>query len=427
MTQQTSDGRGPTLVYANFVSDLALGLEASEVLDRWAEQAPRKVWLLSPGDVLLTPVPLSAAFHRYAAQLLAVCPEEVTAVVVPPRPGASMADAVRGAGLMDRIRELAQERPGIALLPTALDSSSVGFAREVGVPVAPYGRGGPTTQALRVVSSLNTKSGFRDIASTLGMRVPQGVVCQHADLRTHVEEMVKKHGEVVLKPDRSAGGHGMSFLSASQSQLPVAGPGLDGLWVVEERLEVAHSVSIQLSTGPQGSVMAYSGEMRTKECSFIGYEAPLRGLAATAADELEQWGTKLGDHLAHHGYAGPFSLDAVVTHDGTLFANESNVRRTATTTPHAMVTRLARAAGLHRPAWLLGRRRSAKTYTFVEAVRLLEDSELAWSRERREGVVLYMDEPVDGHTWRYAVISGPEDGRLAALEARLARTMAFED
>ncbi|MEU0368943.1 peptide ligase PGM1-related protein [Streptomyces sp. NPDC006283] len=425
MTQQTPDDHSPALVYANFVSDLALGLEASEVLDGWAEQAPRKMWLLGPGDVLLTPVPLSAAFQRYAAQSLDVHPEQLAVVVVPPCPGASMADAVRGAGLTDEVRKLVHERPGISLLPTALDSSCVGFAREVGVPVTPYGLNGPTPQALRIVSSLNTKSGFRDVASALGMRMPEGVVCHHRDLRALVERMVRKHGPVVLKPDRSAGGHGMTFLSASQPQLPDAGPGLDGMWVIEERLDVAHSVSIQLSTGPQGSTVAYSGEMRTREGSFIGYEAPLRGLAATAADELVRWGVKLGDHLAHHGYAGPFSLDAVITHDGTLFANESNVRRTATTTPHAMVTRLARTAGLVHPAWLLGRRRSAKTYTFAQAVRLLEHNELAWCRERRDGVVFYMDAPLDGHTWRYAVISGSA-GRLAALEQRLAETMAFE-
>lgn len=159
-----------------------------------------------PGRRTLAPVPLSAPFQRYATQLLAVPPEQVTVVVVPPRPGASMADAVRRAGLMDTVREPAQERPGISLLPTALDSSSADFAREAGVSVAPYGRSGPTTQALSVVSSLNTKSGFRDIASTLGMRMPHGVVCRHPDLRGHVERMVKQHGEVVLKPDRSAGG-----------------------------------------------------------------------------------------------------------------------------------------------------------------------------------------------------------------------------
>ncbi|MEU1895695.1 peptide ligase PGM1-related protein [Streptomyces pristinaespiralis] len=425
MMKQTRDVSGPTLVFANFASDLAVGLEASEVLDHWAKQAPRKMWLLRPGDVLLTPVPLSDAFQRYAAGLLDMPMEAAAVVAVPSLPGVCMAEAVSRAGLMEQVRELVRRRPGISLLPTALDSSSVAFARDLGVPVSPYGMTGPSQQALSITSLLNTKSGFRDVAATLGIRLPAGSICHHADLGPLVEHMVRDHGQVVLKPDRSAGGHGLMFLSAAQPQLPEAAPGLDGMWVVEERLDVAHSVSIQLCTTPRGTTAVYSGEMRTRDGSFTGYEAPLRGRAGTAAGELEHWGTKIGDYLARHGYAGPFSLDAVVTQDGTLFANESNVRRTATTTPHAMVTRLARTAGVDAPAWLLASRGSAKAHTFAQAVQRLEDCELAWTAERGEGVVFYADGPADGRSWRYAVISTSSD-RLATLERRLAQTMTFE-
>ncbi|WP_181382838.1 hypothetical protein [Streptomyces sp. CG 926] len=41
----------------------------------------------------------------------------------------------------------------------------------------------------------------------------------------------------------------------------------------------------------------------------------------------------LGRHLVDHGYSGPFGLDGLVDADGIAYASESNIRRTATTTP----------------------------------------------------------------------------------------------
>ncbi|MEU6062627.1 peptide ligase PGM1-related protein [Streptomyces sp. NPDC047097] len=425
MTDRTVEDRGPALVYANFVSDLAVGLGAGEVLERWAEQAPRKVWLLRPGDVLLTPVPVDREFRGYAARLLGLPLEELAAVVVPPLAGASMADAVRAAGLLGTVRELVRHRPGLGLLPTALDESSVLLARELGLPVIPYGEPGPTARALRAASVLNTKSGFREAARELGIRVPEGGVCDQAGLRSLAARMVAAYGEVVVKPDRSAGGHGLVFHSAASPALPAAGPGLEGGWVVEERVDVAHSVSVQLDTGPRGCAVVYSGEMRVEHGAFTGYESPLHGPAAAARAELEEWGLRLGGLLAREGYAGPFSVDAVVTRDGTLFANESNVRRTATTTPHAMIARLVREAGREETDWLVGRHRSARPYAFGEVVRLLEERGLAWDPGRGEGVVLYMGGPADGRSWRYAVAGGSRE-RTAELEARLASALAFE-
>lgn len=46
---------GPLLVFAIFLSDLAVDLEKGRVLAQWAQQAPRKAWLLRAGDALVTP------------------------------------------------------------------------------------------------------------------------------------------------------------------------------------------------------------------------------------------------------------------------------------------------------------------------------------------------------------------------------------
>ncbi|QGV77855.1 peptide ligase PGM1-related protein [Streptomyces ficellus] len=421
--------RSPWLVYANFVSDLALGLEAGDVLERWATQAPRKVWLLRAGDVLVTPVPVSPDFRTYALGLLDVPDASVSVLHAPGRRGAAMADALRQDGLLETVRGLVAGRAGMALLPTALDASAVALAAELGIPVSGYASAEGAGAALGVTSLLNTKAGFRQVAPELGIRVPRGLVCRRDELRDAVRSHLAGHGRAVLKPDRSAGGHGILFVSPGDPWwlgLDEGGlGGAEGPWIVEERLDVAHSVSVQMDVGPHGVGPAFSGEMRTVGPVFSGYLSPLTGATAGAAEELERWGRALGTYLADRGYAGPFGIDAVITRDGALVATESNIRRTATTTPQVMIARLARSAGLTgTPAWLLGQRRAAAVLDFGTAAGRLSAAGLDWTTARQEGVVLYADAPHDGRSWRYAVI-GPHRERLLELEAALSEVMGL--
>ncbi|MFC9635363.1 hypothetical protein ACFTY8_40495 [Streptomyces mirabilis] len=130
--------KGSALIFfANFLSDLAVDLDQGEVLAEWAQQAPRKAWLLRPGDVLVSPVPLGRQFLEYVTGLTGVPSESVTVIAVPPAGAVPLAQAVRQDGLTDRLRALAGE-PGAVMLPTALDESAIGFARELGLTVHPY-------------------------------------------------------------------------------------------------------------------------------------------------------------------------------------------------------------------------------------------------------------------------------------------------
>lgn len=421
--------REPWIIYANFLSEVAVDLASHEVLEQWAAQAPRKIWLARPGDVLVSPVPLSRDFRRYAGELLGVPYDSVAVVTVPATPGVPMAEAVRRAGLMDELRALIAGREGAGLLPTALDVPSVALAAELEVPVVPYGPGGVGTSALDVTSRLNTKSGFRAVARDLGMRLPPGQVCRRDRLTRTVAELLARHERVVVKPDRSAGGHGVRFVSRTQHaeaswerDWPAGLVGVDGDWVVEQCLDVARSVSVQLEACPGGPRPMFSGEMRTSGGSFTGYVSPVEDMAEDSAKELEQWGLALGRYLARQGYAGPYGLDAVLASGGRLYATESNVRRTATTTPHAMAGRLGRAAGLSSPAWLIANGQSRAAYGFADAVRLLRAAGLDWNPARAEGAILYADAPADGVSWRYAVI-GADPARTAEIEARLAREL----
>ncbi|MFF8275968.1 peptide ligase PGM1-related protein [Streptomyces lateritius] len=430
------DGTGPVVVFANFLSDLAVDLEESGALAQWAEQAPRKAWLLRPGDVLVTPVPVSEAFLRYVGGLTRVPADEVTVVEVPSAAGGSpsvgavpMGQALREAGLTERLRTLADGSGG-ALLPTALDASAVTLARDLGITVRPFPTVEAAAAALEVTRRLNTKAGFREVAAELGVRLPDGRVCRRGEVHETVRALLRTYDRVVVKPDRSAGGHGLRFVSrgdptwTEHALEPVGGP--DGTWVVEECVDVAESVSVQLEVSPAGTRPLYSGVMRTSRGAYTGYASPLPPASRHVSEELERWGRALGGHLARCGYAGPLGLDAMVTTDGTLLAGESNVRRTATTTVQAMVDRLGALSGRPPRAWSVGKGRARRRFGFQEAVDRLTGHGLAFDPARGEGVVLYADAPPDGHSWRYAVIGEYGDG-VAEQEARLAAALEFPE
>ncbi|MFD6970079.1 peptide ligase PGM1-related protein [Streptomyces sp. NPDC059949] len=421
---------GPIVVFANFLSDLAVDLDEGQILTTWAQQAPRKAWLLRPGDVFVTPVPLSREFLRYVYDLTGVPPDSVAVVEVPPAGAVPLARAVREAGLVEQVRALAGDR-GAALLPTALDASAIAFARDIGIAVHPYPTVEAAEAALKMTMLLNTKTGFRETAGRLGMRLPAGRMCQRPEVEGVVRELLRYHEGVVVKPDRSAGGHGMRFVSRDELRgganllLDTVG-GPEGLWVVEECLNVADSVSIQLEATASGTRALFSGAMRTLQGSFTGYASPLPPSCAHVAGELEEWGTALGRHLADHGYAGPFGLDGLMDMDGVAYASESNIRRTATTTPHAMVTRLTAGSAAPPPAWSVAKGWTGSPMDFEGALARLRASRLAFDPGRGEGVVLYADAPPDGRSWRYAVIAGSA-GDVEEQEAALAEVLEFEE
>lgn len=420
---------GPVIVFANFLSDLAVDLGEGHVLEQWAQQAPRKAWLLRPQDVFVTPGALSREFLTYVAEHTGVAVGRATVVEVPPAGPVALAQAVRQAGLVEQVRVLARALEGAALLPTALDASALGFARDLAVTVHPYPTIDAAAGALSAAMLLNTKAGFRDAAEQVDMRLPAGRVCRRPEVERVVREMLQQYERVVVKPDRSAAGHGLRFVGRDDLATaglvldPVGGP--QGVWVVEEFVDVAESVSIQMENSSSGTRALFSGAMRTVRGSFTGYASPLPPSCAHVAGELREWGMKLGRHLSDLGYLGPFGLDGLVATDGVLYASESNVRRTATTTPHAMVTRLTAESSNAQPSWSVSKGRTRRPLGFEDALHRLRQRELAFDPARGEGVVLYADAPPDGHSWRYAVIAAHADG-VRQREERVAQALALE-
>jgi len=409
-------GEGALVLLANLVSPVAVDLHEESILRHWSEQASRKIWLARPGDVLVLPVPLTTAFRHYALRLLAVPDDSVTVITVPHIPGVPTAETVAAHGQLEPLRALVRERPGARLLPTALDDASVALATELGVGIALYGGVGPGPSVMRVVAELNTKTGFRDLAVRLGMRLPQGMACTGRDVDRTIDDLFSAHERVVVKSDRSAGGHGMHFLTRGAPRTSTFGAP-DTLWVVEEYVEHTLAVSAQGHSAREDATVLYDGEMRMAGGSFIGYRSPPADLPDAARAELTDWTLALGRHLSAEGYRGPYSLDAVCTPDGTLYALECNVRRTATSTAQAMVTRLV--GDEHPPsAWTMGTVHTGSAMTFDSVKARLSGAGLEYGPRPGEGVVVYTDHPTNGTGWRYVALA-PDRPGVEDLENRL--------
>ncbi|MEU1598878.1 peptide ligase PGM1-related protein [Streptomyces sp. NPDC005708] len=414
------------VIFANFASEVAVDLREAEVVREWSARASRELWLARPGDILVTPVPLTDSFTHYVGSLLGVPHGSVHVLTVPVTPGTSMADEVRKAGVLPLLRDLVLRRPGIGLLPLALDASTTSLASDLGIPVVPYAPGRDLTASGAVGSAavLNTKTGFRSDAERIGMRLPRARVCTGTELQRTVRDLLDSHPRLVVKPDRSAGGKGLRFVSRGDPVTTQVSE-RSGLWVVEEDVGPGISVSAQLTVEEQGPRTLFAGTMRVREGAFTGYVSPPPGVGHDVLKELQAWGLGLGRRLRASGYLGPFDVDAVLAHDGTLYATECNVRRTATTTPYAMVSRLeGQDSGHFAGAWLIDHRHCSTDHGDFEKVRrILRSTRLAYDPDRGEGIVLYSDMPGGGTPLCYAVIA-PEHERLFALEADLADVLS---
>ena len=76
-------------------------------------------------------------------------------------------------------------------------------------------------------------------------------------------EVLAAHERVVVKPDRSAGGHGLHFVTRSDDRTGQPSPPADSRWVVEQYVDHTKAISAQGHVTASRVEVTCNGKMRT--------------------------------------------------------------------------------------------------------------------------------------------------------------------
>lgn len=295
------EGPGALVILANFVSPPAVDLAEESVLRQWAEQAPRKLWLTRPGDVLITPVPFTAPFRRYVFHLPGEPENSVDVTTVPDTPYLPMAQALAEHNLLEPLRALVAERP------TASDRAGRSLRRpghRPAHPRRPLRNGHPEPRHVaggrphehevgvphgRTVSraAFATRPGLHRRGTRPGDHRAAGLAPTGGPQDGPVRRRPRPALRQPWRPAVTLAPRPLTVTGWWRSTWNTPAPSAPGGTPTATRVEVA-----------------FDGEMPMSGGSFAGYCSPLQDLPARAREELTDWTQTLGGHLAAEGYRG---------------------------------------------------------------------------------------------------------------------------
>jgi len=273
----------------------------------------------------------------------------------------------------------------------------------------------PAPETIEAIYDLNTKSGFRGLANSLGLRIADGEACAGVDsLRRTVTRLVRHHGRVMIKLDRSSNAYGHCAVSADDGadglekkigELLQAHPEQPRRFVVEQFLIAAASPSIELNVTDHGVDTYYFCFQRFANQLFSGMVADDGGISPSLRRQMITAGELIGASLRDHGYRGIFDLDAMVTEKGEVFFSETNVRRTAGTFAHELVSRLVGPQGMANRIWIADSAPVVSDCRLDHGLAAIRASGLDYDRHTRKGVLLTSDSIRRGGKWRYLIVA----------------------
>lgn len=399
---------------ANLVNDVMIEAPPDSYARTMAAVTPRKLWLASPGDCVVTLAPCGVDFRDYVARVTTV-PANTVDVVAPDEIAPEHACAV-----VSRLGAIEQVAARPVLTPFVLDRPVVELARRCGTRIDGY-TGIPDPATLAAVRHINTKAGFRIVAAGLGLPVAEGGTADSLpDLVLHLERFLRQHAAAIVKVNRSSNGHGTFVVTADQrdslmerlrrqlGHLPHRRCG----WVYEEFLPFVAAPSVELLVDDDDVCDFYVCDQRTRDNAWTGMVTPAGSDPATAAalPSLVDAARRIGQWLHERGYRGYLDVDCGLTTDGYV-VTEANVRRTGGTYLEELTRRLHPGGGpVH---WRSDARPGATRLDFAGALRAIDRANIGVADGNADARALLLVDTlaIDGK-WRYLAM-----GRTAASAA----------
>lgn len=314
------------------------------------------------------------------------------------------------------------------LIPHGLSAEEEELADRCGLRVA--------VAPARVCKVVNSKVYSRRLAEELGLRQPQGWVCESltelATVLRQARDLLARGRRVVVKDAYGVSGKGMVVVEQPRrlDQLhrmvasAAATRGTDRVnLVVEEWVDLQGELAYQFTLSRDGTVhFDHIGEAIISGGAHQGNRMPAR-LAPGHEKQLRAVAEVVGRQLSRAGYHGVVGIDAAVGADGELYPlGEINARNTMMTYRAPVRDRLAGSdmivLGRHYPV------RVGRPVSFSELHDLLHAVLLR--RPGGEGVIINSFATVNaGMVGRlYAMVVAPTEKRLSELDAAVGARLA---
>jgi hypothetical protein len=414
-----------SVIFANIVNELMIDDPSFEYAQKMNAVTPRKIWLAEPGDIVVTPVPIEDYFRSYAEDTLKTSLKSVRCFS--PSGSEQTLLASRAAAdreLMDVLRQSAQDEQ-TDFLCFCLDKPTAEFASQLGLNIAHYSKR-PGPEVIDAGYRINTKNGFRRTVEALGLRVVPGRFCSAADLAQTVCEFGSTVGSVIVKANRSSNGYGHSVIRTAgraaaelRAEAETIRQNLTfaKMFVVEEFKDFSSLPSVEIEVGAERVHVNYTCDQRCTNNSWTGIVTPPEGSPDEYVESLTDIGLRFGRHVQSLGFRGHCDVDCGFTTDAGFWLLESNFRRTGGTYLHSLVKRLVNPDYLDSHVWWADAR-VGRVMDFSKAVRILEEEDLRFDHETKQGVVLTADTTTFDKKWRYLILAHNHD-QAKKMEKRI--------
>jgi hypothetical protein len=419
------------VIFANIVNELMIDVAPREYAQRMNVAMSRKIWLAGEDDIVITPEPIGREIKEYAAHIRRTKLDRVRCYAPPGDDCAPLADRVRqDHELMQVLADHAASHPGAAVTCFCPDRPTLDLLRELGLRLKHYDAE-PSAETVAMFYRLNTKSGFRDAAQAIGLRIVEGRHCDGGGLLAAALELGADWPAVIVKANRSSNGYGHTVIQIKDTDprvvearilaLRQAWRPLPDAFVVERYMNFVRLPSVEIEVGASGPRLLYICDQRCRNNAWAGMWTPPQGVDDAYMETLIDIGMRFGRHVHGRGFRGVCDVDCGVAEDGVFVVTESNFRRTGGTYLDRLARTLVSENYLDTHVWLadtsLGRRTD-----FTAGVAALRAEGLEFDDASKEGVVLTADTLRFDGKWRYLILARDHQ-RAQAIEARLAQVL----
>lgn len=211
----------------------------------------------------------------------------------------------------------------------------------------------PTKGGYDLIRYLDSKSGFRTEAEKIGIKCPEGFVCQTFDeLKDKINWFKSNKRPFVIKADQGESGWGLILVKDLETtadslinQVTSETIWSNGPYIIEELIDVDEAAS---GGSPSAELFVTDSEVKiTYLCGQIVVNGEFQGtvvgedtIPRNIADEIKKSALVIGKHFQSLGYRGIFDIDYVISKNGEVYAVETNARRTGGTHVYDLAKRL---------------------------------------------------------------------------------------